>query len=564
MVKARNAKPADPVTAYAKAVVAGKVPAGELHRLAAERHLRDMKEAKARGLKWNAKQAAEAVEFVSHLRHYKGEWAGKRLALTDFQTFIVGSLFGWFKADGMRRYRQAFVELCRGQGKSTLAAAIALLGGFFDGEAGAESYCVATKRDQAKIVFETARRMVLASPGLRKRLGVQLYNIHDTKTASKLEPLGADADTLDGLRPHIVVADEIHAHKSSAVIDVMQTGMGTRQQPLLFEITTAGIGTENVWWKHREYSDRVLRGVIQDDTWFAFIACADPDDDWTQEATWRKANPNYGISVKPDYIEAQCRKAQSMPSFQNAFRRLHCGQVMEQDERWLDMGMWDRCSADVDEEELRGRESYWGLDLATVKDISALIGLFPDDNGGFDVLCRFFIPAEGARARAERDRVPYPQWIDEGHIIATEGNVTDYDVIREHMRELAERFDVRCIAYDRWNATQLITQLQGDGAECVPIGQGMVSMSAPAKELEKLLLGGAIRHGGNPVLRWMASNVAIEQDAAGNIKPSKRKSTERIDGIVAACMALSEAMRRTGEDGREVSFTWLSGLPMGA
>lgn len=551
----RAPKVADPVTAYAREVVAGKALAGELHRLACQRHLDDLGAAKGRGLKWHPDMAAEAVEFVSHLKHYKGEWAGRPLSLSPFQLFVVGSLFGWQNNAGLRRYRQAFVELCRGQGKSTLAAAIAILGGFFDGEAGAESYCVATKRDQAKIVFETVRRMVLASPSLRKRLGVQLYNIHDLKTASKLEPLGADADTLDGLRPQVVIADEIHAHRSSAVVDVMLTGMGTRRQPMLFEITTAGVGRENVWWKHREYSEKVLRGLVEDDTWFAFIACADAGDDWTLEDTWRKANPNYGVSVKPEYIKAQCRKAQAMPSFQNAFRRLHCGQLVEQAERWIDMRVWDACAGPVDEEELRGRPSYWGLDLASTRDTTALVGVFPDDAGGYDVVSRFFVPLDGARQRAERDRAPYPEWIDAGHMVGTEGNVTDYDVVREHIKELADKFDIRAIAYDRWNATQLITQLQNDGAECVPFGQGYKDMSPAAKALEVALLSGNIRHGGHPVLSWQANNVAIERDAADNIKPSKDKSTERIDGIVALCMALGEAARHTEGEGESVYDT---------
>jgi len=544
------ARIADPVTAYAKRVVAGKVAGGEFHVLSCARHLADLKTGKARGLRWSKELAAQAVQFISCLHHYKGEWAGQKFILSPFQVFIVGSLFGWLRADGTRRFRQSFVELCRGNGKSSLAATIALLGGFFEGENGAENYAVATKRDQAKIVFETARRMVLASPSMKKRLGVQLYNIHDAKNASKFEPLGADADTLDGLRPHIVVADEVHAHKSSNVIDVMLTGMGTRRQPLLFEITTAGIGRENVWFRHRDYTEKILRGDLEDDAWFGFIACADPDDDWTDEATWRKANPNYNISVKPDYLSSQCKRAMAMPSFQNAFRRLHCGQLVEQIDRWLDMADWDACGQpeSVNEGVLSGQPMYAGLDLATTRDISAFVGLVPDDEGRYDVVCRFWVPEDGARQRAERDRVPYPLWIEQGYLTATPGNVTDYDRIREDIRELAEHFDIKSIAYDRWNASQLITQLTEDGATCVPVGQGFASMSAPSKELEKLVMSRRLRHGGNPVLRWMASNVALEQDAAGNIKPSKKRSTEKIDGIVSAVMAVSEAMRRTEDE----------------
>jgi phage terminase large subunit-like protein len=534
----------DAATAYARSVVEEKVPTGKLQRLACARHLRDLDGGHRRGLRFDVATANRAIGFFSFLKHSKGKWAGEAFALAPWQAFVVGSLFGWKRADGFRRFRTAYNEVPRKNGKSTLSAGLALLLAFFDGEPGAEVFCAATKRDQARIVFGEAKRMVQKTPSLKQRIRVFVSNLSVQETASKLEPLGADADTMDGLNPHGAVIDELHAHKNRSIVDVMETATGARRQPLQFEITTAGFDRHSVCWEHHDYSAKILEGILEDDSWFAFIASADAGDDWRDPRTWAKANPNLGASVSLEDLERKCRKAINVPAAQNAFRRLHLNEWTEQEERWLDMIVWDACAAIVDLDTLRGRIAFGGLDLANTRDITAFVLVFPDR--GYDVLPFFWVPQEGVRERSRKDRVPYDVWVRDGLIEATPGNVTDYDVIRGRIKELAALYRIKEIAYDRWNATQLVTQLQEDGAALVPFGQGFASMSGPTKELEKLVLERKLRHGGNPVLRWMASNVTVRQDPAGNLKVDKAKSSEKVDGVVGLVMALGRATLDAG------------------
>lgn len=551
------ARAADPVTAYARRAAKSKASCGRFVRLAAERHLRDLKTGKARGLQFDREAAEKAIGFFSLLRHSKGQWAGQPFVLAEWQAFIVGSLWGWRRADGLRRFRISYGEVPRKNGKSTLSAGVALLLAFFDNEPGAEVYCAATKREQARIVFDEAKRMVQRTPGLEKRIEVLAGNLNQAATASKLQPLSADHDTMDGLNVHGVIIDELHAHKTSSIVDVLETATGARRQPLQFEITTAGYDRDSICWKHHDYTVKVLEQTIEDDTWFGFIASADQGDDWRSAKTWAKANPNYGVSVSTDDLKRKAEKAEHIPAQQNAFRRLHLDEWTEQADRWVDMEVWDGCAAEVDADALRARhaECFAGLDMASVRDLSALALVFPDDEGGFDVLWRFWMPAEslepGKTERSERDRLQLAEWVSQGYITATEGNVTDYDFVEHDIFEAAETFRVLEIAHDRWNITQLVSHLQnefGTDEDSVPrvigFGQGFQSMSAPTKELEKLLLGKKLRHGGNPVARWMASNVAVRQDPAGNVKPDKERSAEKIDGIVALVMALGRAITR--------------------
>lgn len=535
----------DLVTAYARSVADGATVVGRPVRLACERHLRDLERGPARGLHFDAEAAERAVTFFGFLRHSKGEWAGQPFELSDWQAFIVGSLFGWKRADGTRRFREGYLEVARKNGKTTMLAGIGLLLAFFDDEPGAEVYAAATKREQAKICWGEARRMVQATPALRRRISVLVGNLHDERTHSKFEPLGADADSMDGLNISGAIGDELHAHKTRGIVDVLETATAARRQPMIVYITTAGHDRHSVCWQKREYALKVLQGVIEDDTVFAYIATIDEGDDWTDPKVWAKANPNLGISVKLDDLERKCRAAIETPSNQNAFKRLHLDIWTEQVSKWLTLEVWDRCAGPVDAEALRGRECYGGLDLASTTDLAALALLFPREDGGFDELAYFWVPEEGLRKRVERDRVPYDVWERQGFIRATEGNVIDYAAIFECLtEEVAARFKLVDLGYDPWNATQLITQLMGEGLTCVPIRQGFASLSAPTKEFEKLVLAGRLRHGGNPVLRWMASNVAAASDPAGNIKPDKAKSADRIDGIVATIMALDRATRR--------------------
>lgn len=535
----------DTITAWAQQVARGRVTCGALQRAAAERHVRDLDERKAHGWTWDAVKAARVVAFFSHLKQWKGEFAGQPLELQPWQAFIIGSLFGW-QRDGVRRYKTAFVEVPRGNGKSTLCAGLSLYMLLFDDEPGADIYAVATKKDQARIVFEAARQIALKTPQIDARLGhlngkLPKNNLFTEASASRFEPLGADEDTLDGLRPHLAIADEVHAHKSAGLINVIQTGMGTRRQPLLFEITTAGTQRTGPWWEHREYSRRVLEQRHDDEAWFAFIAGADEGDDWRDDATWRKANPNYGISVKPGYLASECRKAQGQPLFQNDFRRLYCGQLVSQVDRVIDMRAWDACAdPTLDLEAFVGRRCIAGLDLSTTTDLCALVLVFPHDDGTMTWFPWFWVPEATIAARAQRDRVPYQHWVDAGHLVATPGNVVDYAFIRQHVAGLHAQFQVHEVAYDPWNATQLATELLAAGVPMVPVTQGYKSLSEPTKRLIADVPAGKLRHPAHPVLTWCAENLAVSQDPAGNLKPDKGKvATNRIDGIVAGITAMN-------------------------
>ena len=538
----------NPTDDYARSVVSGATVAGRLVRLACERHLWDLETGHERGLTFDIERAQHALDFFGFLKHSKGEWGGEAFKLQPWQEFIIGSLFGWLRKDGKRRFRVAYHEIPRKNGKTTLAAGVGLYLFCADGEPGSEVFTAATKRDQARLSHGEAARMVKASPMLRSKIGVFKDNLHIERTNSKFEPLGADADTMDGLNIHGAIVDELHAHKTRAIWDVLETATGARRQPLIFAITTAGFDRNSVCWEWHDYSTKILDGIIEDDTVFTYIASLDEGDDWTDQSTWAKANPNLGVSVKIDDLQRKCDKAKEMPSAQNAFLRLHLDMWTEQNERWMPMDKWDECGKVlVIPEELQGRLCYAGLDLSTTTDISALVLCFPDDEGGCDVLPYFWVPEENIMQRSNRDRVPYDLWARQGYIKTTPGNVIDYDIIRRDINQLREQYDINKIAIDRWNSTQLQTQLDGDGFEIVPTGQGFASLSAPTKHLEKLVFEKSLRHGANPVLRWMVSNVAIQQDAAGNIKPAKDKSTERIDGVVAAVMAIDQ-MTRHGDE----------------
>lgn len=535
-----------PVTAYARAVTAGEIVAGQLVRQACTRHLRDLMTAAARDLWFDEAAADHALEFFAWLTHSKGEWAGQPVVLQPWQIFIVGSVFGWRQADGTRRFRTAYVEVPRKNGKSTLSAGIGLYLLVADGEPGAEVYSAATKRDQARITHGEAVRMVRASPGLRAHVKIFRDNLNVPATNSKYEPLGANEDTLDGLNIHGAVIDELHAHKSRGVVDVLDTATGARRQPLIFEITTAGWDRTSVCWQHHQYSEQLLAGTVADDTWFAYIATIDQGDSWTDPAVWAKANPNYGVSVKPDDLARKCARATQQPAEQNAFKRLHLNVWTEQAERWLDLAAWDACAGPVPWSELpallAGRPAYAGLDLASTTDIAAFVVVVPDDAEGYDILAWFWVPSATVIERTRRASVPYLSWVEQGLIVATEGNVIDYEAIKATIGAAAETYAIAELGYDPWNATATILALAEQGLDCVPIRQGFASLNEPTKKVEELVLAGRLRHGGHPVLRWMAGNVAVLRDAAGNKKPAKDKSSEKIDGITALINAIARAM----------------------
>ena len=514
-------------------------------KLARARQKRDIKDGAERGLWFDKKAADRVVRFFDYLKHHKGEWAGRKFKLEPWQEAdIIRPLFGWKREDGTRRFRVGYIELPRKNGKSTLVAACGLFLTGCDREPGAEVYSTATKKDQAKIVWGDAEMFVRGSARMRQHFQTYRNNINVPALGSKFEPLGADSNTLDGLNPHANLIDELHAHKDRTLWDVMITAMGSRRQPLTLAITTAGIyRPDSIAWEQHQHAVQVLDGSLEDDEYFAYIAAADPKDDWTSPKVWAMANPNLGVSVKEDYLEAECKRAKESPSFLNTFLRLHLNIWTAQVTRWLSPQDWDAGDFEPDLDALKGQECFGGLDLASTIDIAALGLVFPDVDGSYDVLVKCWVPRERILERSRRDRVPYDAWVRDGWMVATEGNVVDYNVIRQDIIELGEQYDIQSIGFDRWNATQIVTQLTGDGFEMVPIGQGYRSLSAPSKTFEGLVISHKLYHGGNPVLKWMASNVAIQEDAAGNIKPSKDRSTEKIDGIVGLIMAIDRATR---------------------
>lgn len=534
---------------YIDGVMDGKIVTNRWVRLAVERHLRDLEDGEDRELWFDAKAAQLAINFFQFCKHSKGEWAGQTVELEDWQAFKTAIIFGWKRYNGARRFRTVYIEEPRKNGKSTWAAGVGLYLLVADGEPGAEIYTAATKRDQARIVHSEATRMVKASPALRKRVRVFKDNLHIEGTASKYEPVGRDADSLDGLNVQGAIVDELHAHKTRDLWDILDTATGSRRQPLLLAITTAGFDRQSICWEQHEYTEKILEGLIQDDSFFGLIYSMDEGDDWEDESVWYKANPNLGTSKKLEDMRRQALKAKETPSALNAFLRLHLNVWTQAETRWLSPDSWAACGHAVDADGLRGRTCYGGLDLSSTTDISAFVLVFPPEQDGdtYKVLPRFFIPEAAMRERSRRDRVPYDAWVREGYITATPGNVIDYSFILAQIDEDAQRYDLKEIAFDRWGATKIVQELQDLGGEdfVAQFGQGFASMSAPMKELEKLVLSKQLAHGNNPVLSWMASNIVARQDPAGNIKPDKEKSTEKIDGIVALIMGLDRATRHT-------------------
>ncbi len=504
-----------------------------------------------KGSHYDQAKADKAVAFIQALKHTKGRWAGKPFTLLDWQERIVRDLFGTVKADGYRQFTTAYVEIPKKMGKSELAAAIALLLTCADGEERAEVYGCAADRQQASIVFEVAADMVRLCPPLARRVKIlasQKRLIYQP-TNSFYQVLSAEAYSKHGFNVSGVIFDELHTQPGRALFDVMTKGSGdARTQPLYFLITTAGTNTHSVCFEQHQKAQDLLAGKKVDPTFYPVIYGADPDEDWLDEDVWRKANPSLGVTVPIEKVRAAAHSARINPAEENAFRQLRLNQWVKQSIRWMPMHIWKQNNAPVDLAELEGRECYGGLDLASTTDITAFVLVFPPDevSDAYRVVPWFWIPEEGMTVRVNRDRVPYDMWAKRGLIQVTEGNVVHYGAIEAAIEELGERFNIRQIAFDRWGATQMSQNLEAAGFTVVPFGQGFKDMSPPSKEFMKLALEGRLHHGGHEVLAWMVDNIHIRTDPAGNIKPDKAKSTEKIDGVVATIMALDRAIRNEG------------------
>ena len=530
---------------------------------------------KAKDSRYDKAAADFAVAFIESLCHTKGTWAGKPFELIDWQEHIIRDLFGTLKPNGYRQFNTAYIEIPKKQGKSELAAAVALLLICGDGEERAEVYGCAADRQQAAIVFDVAADMVRMCPALSKRVKIlaSQKRLIYTPTNSFYQVLSAEAYSKHGFNIHGVVFDELHTQPNRKLFDVMTKGSGdARMQPLYFLITTAGTDTHSICYETHQKAKDIIEGRKIDPTFYPVIYGADESDDWTNPKVWKKANPSLDITVGIDKVKAACESAKQNPGEENAFRQLRLNQWVKQAVRWMPMEKWDKCAFSVDEDELEGRVCYGGLDLSSTTDITAFVLVFPPSLGGassvprlgdgfatsccppldeddkYIILPYFWIPEDNLTLRVNRDHVPYDVWERQGFLQTTEGNVVHYGFIEKFIERLGERFNIREIAFDRWGAVQMVQNLEGMGFTVVPFGQGFKDMSPPTKELMKLVLEQKIAHGGHPVLRWNMDNIYIRTDPAGNIKADKEKSTEKIDGAVATIMALDRAIR-CGNDG---------------
>ena len=498
-----------------------------------------------------------AVAFIQNLRHTKGIWAGKPFTLLPWQEQIIRDLFGVIKENGYRQFNTAYVEVPKKNGKSEIAAAVALLLCCGDREERAEVYGCAADRQQASIVFEVAADMVRMCPALNKRVKIlaSQKRLVYLPTNSFYQVLSAEAYSKHGFNIHGVVFDELHTQPNRQLFDVMTKGSGdARMQPLYFLITTAGTDTHSICYETHQKAKDILEGRKIDPTFYPVIYGADESEDWTDPKVWKKANPSLGETIGIDKVRDACNSAIQNPGEENSFRQLRLNQWVKQAVRWMPMAAWDKCAFTVDPEELEGRVCYGGLDLSSTTDITAFVLVFPplDENDTFKVLPYFWLPEDNVSLRVNRDHVPYDLWVRQDLVETTEGNVVHYAEIERFITKLGEKYNIREIAYDRWGATMLVQQLEGEGFTVVPFGQGFKDMSPPTKELMKLVLEQRIAHDGNEVLRWMMDNIFIRTDPAGNIKPDKEKSTEKIDGAVAMIMALDRAIRCGNDAGESI------------
>jgi phage terminase large subunit-like protein len=524
--------------------------------------------AHAEGCHFDREKAQAALDFFpAYLVHLKGPKAGQPFELEPWQAAIIANLFGWIRADGTRRFREAFIYVPRKNGKTALAAGLVCLVLFTDGEAGAECYSSAADREQARLCFEAARGMIERSPELSQ--AAKLYRYAILVGSASYKAISAEAGTKHGFNSHLVVNDELHAQKTRELTDVLATSTGARSQPLIVHITTADYEREgsicNEKLKYargvRDNSQTSRKG-IPDPAFLPVVYEATAKDDWRDPKTWKKANPNLGISVSLDYLRAECEKAQAIPSYTNTFKRLHLNLQTKQQTVWLDTAKWDASGKPFDMADLDGEPCAGALDLSAKIDLTAWVKAFwhkdadGERTGGVVLVPRFWIPEETAWRREKENGIPYSAWHEAGFIDFTPGDIVDYDLIEEAVKADAERYEIREIAYDPWNATQVVTHLAAHGLELVEFPQTLKHFNDPTKEFGRLVNAGTLHHGHHPVLTWNAGNVEVWADANGNIRPVKPKnSPNKIDGIVAGIMATARLLALDAEEGDSVYET---------
>jgi len=538
---------------YAADVKSGRQVAGRYVKLAVDRFYDDLEHGHKRGIYFDERSAARFFRFVArYCRHYQGELAGKPIDFSPHQCFIEANVYGWLRADGTRRFRSTYEEVARKDGKTTRLSAAGLYGLVGEQEPGAKVYSAATQKDQARELFTSAQAMVRQSPGLRQFLEAREHDIRSREGHCVFKPLASKTDSLDGLNVYLGLVDEIHAHPTSAVWDVLESAKGARRQPLMRGITTAGFNRKGFGYEQRGYAVKVLERAVEDDSFFAIIYTLDTEDmeRWDDERVWIKANPNLGVSVKLDDLRDQCRKAKEMPSAKVEFltKRLNIWTYAES--LWMGMDKWHQCRVDFDSlapwtpgtrSDLDGAECHGGLDLASVEDMCAFRLVFPGPDGARRTIGRAYLPQAALERRLRKGDKTLEQFRDSGHLVVLPGETIDYDWIKADILAACERFDVRGIAFDRWNSSQLVNDLMAEGVPMVKFGQGFGSMSAPMKELMRLVLTGKLEHN-DPLLTWAVSNVVADTNPAGDIKPDKSKVSEKIDPAVALIMAIALAM----------------------
>jgi phage terminase large subunit-like protein len=492
--------------------------------------------------------ADRAVAFIeTHIRHCKGDLAGQKFKLERWQRKkLIEPIFGMKHKDtGLRKYRSVYCEIPRKNGKSTLGAAVAIYMLFADSELGSEVFSCAGDKNQASIIFDLAKRMIQLDPLLSSKAKVFRNSITFPHKGNTYRVLSSDASLQHGHNPNAILFDELHTQKNRELYEVMQTGTGSRSQPLLFTMTTAGASKTdgNICWEVHSYSEKVKKGIIIDNSHLSVIYAAEDDDDIQDPETWKKANPNLGVSVSEEYLKAEAKRASELPSYENTFKRLHLNMWTTNVTKWISDSVWMENYEEIDLEILKGKKCWGGLDLASTMDLSSLVLFFPMEDQKDVVLSFFWCPEESADLRGRKYKLPYDEWINDGYIKATAGNVQDYAFIRKDINDIIKDYDLQSIAFDRWNSSQLVIQLsQDDGIPMSQFGQGYRSMSAPTKELEKMVLKKEINHLKNPVLRWMCENVSLQTDASDNIKISKKRSTEKVDGMVSLVMSIGEML----------------------
>ena len=529
------------------AVKAGTIPACKFVKQAVERQRRNLRTWATSGpYLFDEEEAGEWCEFAEELPHIKGPLAGQNIRLEGWQCFILTTVFGWRKrSTGTRRFRRVYIEVPRGNAKSTLSSGVGLKAAFADGEGGAEVYSAATTRDQARIVFKDAQAMARRRPELCRELGVEVlaHDIVQSSTASKFTALASDSNSLDGLNIHFAAVDELHAHKTREVYDVLETGTGKRPQSMLWSITTAGSDRAGICYELRTYTTKVLSGVIEDESHFGIIYTIDDGDDWTDETSWRKANPNWGVSVQPDVVAQLAAKAMQMPAAQANFKTKHLDVWVNADQAWMDMRAWDRCAdPELTLDQFAGETCYVGLDLASKTDIAARVVVFPkviDGQAHYYLFGRYFLPEQ---AIDDGRNSQYRGWATQDLVTVTPGDVLDFQAVEDDVLAISSAHQVAEVAYDPWQATQLAQRLQANGATTVEFRNTVGNFSAPMKELDALARSGRLHHNGDPVLTWMVSNVVCHTDAKENIYPRKERPENKIDGVIAAITALGRAM----------------------